>query len=124
MNLPSDLLYTKDHEWVKIEGTTALIGITEHAQSELGDIVYVEVDKLNEPLEKGVVFGSVEAVKTVADLFIPLSGIINEVNPELETAPELVNQDPYGRGWMIKMTLSNPSEQSELLSADNYRQLI
>lgn len=124
MNIPADLKYTKDHEWVKIEGTTALIGITEHAQSELGDIVYVEVDKLNEPLEKGVVFGSVEAVKTVADLFIPLSGIINEVNPELETAPELVNQDPYGRGWMIKMTLSNPSEQSELLSADNYRQLI
>ncbi len=124
MNLPADLLYTKEHEWIKIDGNSATIGITDHAQSELGDIVYVEVNTLNEPLERNVVFGTIEAVKTVSDLFLPMSGTITELNAEIETNPELVNKDPYGQGWMVKMTLSNPSEKSELLSADAYRQLI
>lgn len=124
MNLPADLLYTKEHEWIKIEGNTATIGITDHAQSELGDIVYVDVTAINEPLDKGVVFGTIEAVKTVSDLFLPMSGTITELNSEIEANPELVNKDPYGQGWMVKMTLSNLSEQSELLSADAYRQLI
>ncbi len=124
MNLPSDLLYTKEHEWIKIDGNTATIGITDHAQSELGDIVYVDVTALNEPLERNVVFGTIEAVKTVSDLFLPMSGTITELNAEIETNPEIVNKDPYGQGWMVKMTLSNPSEKSELLSADAYRQLI
>ncbi|MBL7928038.1 MAG: glycine cleavage system protein GcvH [Bacteroidia bacterium] len=124
MNLPADLLYTKEHEWIKIDGNTATIGITDHAQSELGDIVYVDVTAINEPLDKGVVFGTIEAVKTVSDLFLPMSGTITELNAEIEANPELVNKDPYGQGWMVKMTLSNLSEQSELLSADAYRQLI
>lgn len=124
MNLPADLLYTKDHEWIRIEGSTATIGITDHAQSELGDIVYVDVTAINEPLDRNVVFGTIEAVKTVSDLFLPMSGTITELNAEIETNPELINKDPYGQGWMVKMTLSNPSEKSELLSADAYRQLI
>lgn len=124
MNLPADLLYTKEHEWIKIAGDTATIGITDHAQSELGDIVYVDVTAMNEPLERGTVFGTIEAVKTVSDLFLPMSGTITELNAEIESNPEIVNKDPYGKGWMVKMTLSNPSEKSELLSADAYRQLI
>jgi glycine cleavage system H protein len=123
MNIPDDLLYTKDHEWIRIEGNHATIGITDHAQSELGDIVYVDIKTLNEQLERNAVFGTVEAVKTVSDLFLPMSGTITEVNPELESNPELVNKDPYGKGWMIKITLSNPAEKSELLSAEAYRQL-
>jgi glycine cleavage system H protein len=124
MNFPSDRLYTKEHEWIKIEGQQATIGITSHAQSELGDIVYVVIESLNEPLEKGAVFGSIEAVKTVAELFLPMSGTITEVNPDLETSPELVNLDPYGKGWMVKMSLSDPQESKELLSAEAYSQLV
>lgn len=124
MNLPADLLYTKEHEWIKIEGNTATIGITDHAQSELGDIVYVDVTAMDEPLERGAVFGTIEAVKTVSDLFLPMSGTITELNANIEANPEIVNKDPYGEGWMVRMTLSNLSEQSELLSADAYRQLI
>ncbi len=124
MNLPADLLYTKEHEWIKIEGNTATIGITDHAQSELGDIVYVDITAMNEPLEQGAVFGTIEAVKTVSDLFLPMSGTITELNSEIESNPEIVNKDPYGQGWMVKMTLSNLSEKAGLLSADAYRQLI
>jgi glycine cleavage system H protein len=124
MNIPSDLKYTKDHEWVKIEGDVALIGITDFAQGELGDIVYVEVDALDESLEREEVFGTVEAVKTVSDLFLPLSGEITEFNAELEDTPELVNSDPYGSGWMIKLKISDPSQEADLLSAEAYAELI
>lgn len=124
MNIPAELKYTKDHEWVKIEGDTATIGITDFAQSELGDIVYVEVETLDETLDKEEVFGTVEAVKTVSDLFMPLSGEVVEFNEELESAPEVVNSDPYGQGWMIKIKLSDTSEVEGLLSADAYKELI
>ena len=124
MNIPSELKYTKDHEWVKIEGDTAIVGITDFAQKELGDIVYVEVETLDQTLNKDEVFGTVEAVKTVSDLFLPLSGEIVEFNDSLETAPEKVNTDPYGAGWMIKVKIANPSEESELLTADQYKALI
>jgi glycine cleavage system H protein len=124
MNIPADLKYTKDHEWVKIEGDTATVGITDFAQKELGDIVYVEVETLDQTLDKDEVFGTVEAVKTVSDLFLPLSGEIVEFNDSLETTPEKVNSDPYGAGWMIKVKMANPSEESELLTADQYRELI
>lgn len=123
MEFPQDLKYTKDHEWVHIEGNTATIGITDFAQRELGDIVYVDITTGTE-LQAGEVFGSVEAVKTVSDLFLPLGGKITEVNSELESNPELVNQDPYGKGWMAKMTISNPDEASELLSAADYEKLV
>jgi glycine cleavage system H protein len=124
MNFPSDLKYTKDHEWVKISGDTATIGITDFAQRELGDIVYVDVNTVGETLDKESVFGTVEAVKTVSDLFMPLSGEVLEVNKDIDSAPETVNNDPYGKGWMIKVKLSNPSEVSELLSADDYKKLV
>lgn len=124
MNIPSELKYTKDHEWVKVEGDTATIGITDFAQSELGDIVYVEVDTLDETLEIEEVFGTVEAVKTVSDLFLPLSGEIIEFNEGLEDEPEKVNSDPYGDGWMIKLKLSDASQIDGLLSADAYKALI
>ncbi len=124
MNIPSDLKYTKDHEWVKIEGDTATIGITDFAQSELGDIVYVEVETVDETLDIEEVFGTVEAVKTVSDLFLPLSGEITEFNEALEDEPEKVNSDPYGEGWMIKMTFSDTSEIESLLSADDYKAII
>ena len=124
MNIPSELKYTKDHEWVRIEGATATIGITHFAQSELGDIVYVDVDTLDETVEKDEVFGSVEAVKTVSDLFMPLSGEITEFNELLEDEPEKVNSDPYGDGWMIKITISDESQIEELLSADTYKEII
>ena len=124
MNVPKDLKYTKDHEWVKIEGDTAIIGITDFAQGELGDIVYVEVDTLEETLQKEEVFGTVEAVKTVSDLFMPLSGEILEFNESLETNPEKVNEDPYNEGWMIKMKVSNFSEIDDLLSAEDYQNTI
>ena len=124
MNIPAELKYTKDHEWVKVEGTTAIIGITDFAQGELGDIVYVEVDTLDETVEKEAVFGTVEAVKTVSDLFSPISGEIIEFNEALEDTPELVNSDPYGQGWMIKMTIKESNELEALLSAEEYKELI
>lgn len=124
MNIPEELKYTKDHEWVKIDGDVATVGITDFAQGELGDIVYVEVETLDESLEKEEVFGTVEAVKTVSDLFLPLSGEIIEFNESLEDAPENVNSDPYGEGWMIKIKLSDTSEIEGLMSAEDYKALI
>ncbi|MBK5210293.1 MAG: glycine cleavage system protein GcvH [Flavobacteriaceae bacterium] len=124
MKIPADLKYTKDHEWVKIDGDTATIGITHFAQSELGDIVYVDVDTLNETIEKDEVFGSVEAVKTVSDLLMPLTGEIIEFNEALADEPEKVNTDPYGEGWMIKVSISDASQIDELLSASAYGELI
>ncbi|SDR77273.1 glycine cleavage system protein GcvH [Christiangramia echinicola] len=124
MNIPQELKYTKDHEWVKIEGDTATIGVTDFAQGELGDIVYVEVETLDETLEKEEVFGTVEAVKTVSDLFMPLSGEIIEFNDSLEDEPEKVNEDPYGEGWMIKIKLTDTSEVEDLLSADEYKEVV
>ena len=123
MNVPNDLKYTNDHEWVKIEGDTATIGITDFAQGELGDIVYVEVETLGESIDKEEVFGTVEAVKTVSDLYMPLSGEITEYNELLEANPEKVNEDPYGEGWMIKVKI-DPSEDVDLLDAEEYTQLI
>jgi glycine cleavage system H protein len=124
MNIPTNLKYTKDHEWVAIDGDTATVGITDFAQKELGDIVYVEVETLDQTLDKDEVFGTVEAVKTVSDLFLPLTGEIVEFNEELETTPENVNTDPYGKGWMIKIKISDTSEIDQLLSADDYKALI
>ncbi|WP_027078224.1 glycine cleavage system protein GcvH [Maribacter antarcticus] len=124
MNIPAELKYTKDHEWIRIEGDVATVGITDFAQSELGDIVYVEVDTLDEVLEKEAIFGTVEAVKTVSDLFLPLSGEIIEFNESLEDEPEVVNSDAYGKGWMVKIKFSNPAELSELLSDVDYKELI
>jgi glycine cleavage system H protein len=124
MNFPEELLYTKDHEWVKIEGDTATIGITAFAQSELGDIVFIEVDTVGETIEAEAIFGTVEAVKTVSDLFMPVSGEILEFNADLESAPETVNEDPYGKGWMVKVKLSNSSNRDGLLSAAEYKELI
>ncbi len=124
MNIPAELKYTKDHEWVRIEGDTATVGITDFAQGELGDIVYVEVETLDETLDKEEVFGTVEAVKTVSDLFLPLSGTIVEVNEALEDEPEKVNADPYGEGWMIKMKIGDASEIGSLLSAEAYKELV
>ena len=124
MNIPSDLKYTKDHEWVKIEGETATIGITDFAQGELGDIVYVDVDTVDETIAKDEVFGSVEAVKTVSDLFMPLSGEVTAFNEALEDEPEKVNADPYGDGWMIKIEINDMSEVDGLLSSESYKELI
>lgn len=124
MNFPEELLYTKDHEWVKIEGDTATIGITAFAQSELGDIVFIEVDTVGETIEAEAIFGTVEAVKTVSDLFMPVSGEIIEFNSDLESTPETVNEDPYGKGWMVKVKLSNSSNREGLLSAAEYKELI
>jgi glycine cleavage system H protein len=124
MNIPSNLKYTKDHEWVLIDGDVATVGITDFAQKELGDIVYVEVETLDQTLDKDEVFGTVEAVKTVSDLFLPLSGEIIEFNEDLEVKPEDVNSDPYGKGWMIKLKISNQSEVDDLLSSDDYKALI
>jgi glycine cleavage system H protein len=122
MNIPAELKYTKDHEWVKLEGDIATIGITEFAQSELGDIVYVEVETVGETMAQEEVFGSVEAVKTVSDLFLPMSGEIIEFNESLEATPEVVNNDPYGAGWMVKVRVSDPSEFEALLDAAAYAQ--
>ena len=124
MNIPAELKYTKDHEWVKIEGDTATVGITDFAQKELGDIVYVEVETLDQTLGKDEVFGTVEAVKTVSDLFLPLSGEIIAFNDSLESKPETVNSDAYGDGWMVKVKFSNPAEIEELLSSEQYKELI
>jgi len=121
MNLPENLRYTKDHEWISLEGNIARIGITDFAQGELGDIVYIDIDTVGKALEAEAVFGTVEAVKTVSDLFLPVSGVINEVNPALANQPELVNTDPYGEGWMIKMTVNNPADVAKLLDAAAYQ---
>ena len=124
MNTPSELKYTKDHEWIKIEDNIAIIGITDFAQGELGDIVYVDVDTVDEDLEGGDVFGSVEAVKTVSDLFLPISGKVIELNEALEDEPALLNSDPYGAGWIIKLEVKEGADTSELLSAEQYQELI
>lgn len=124
MNIPSNLKYTKDHEWISIDGDIATVGITDFAQGELGDIVYVEVETLDETLDKDEVFGTVEAVKTVSDLFLPLSGEIVEFNDSLETEPEKVNSDAFGDGWMIKIKISNPDEINELLDDEAYKEIM
>jgi len=124
MNIPSNLKYTKDHEWVSLEGDIATVGITHFAQKELGDIVYVEVETLDQTLEKDEVFGTVEAVKTVSDLFLPLSGEIIAFNDALESAPETVNSDPYGAGWMIKVKVANMAEVEQQRSSESYKELI
>lgn len=124
MNFPENLKYTKDHEWVRVDGNQVVIGITEFAQSELGDIVYVEIETEGDSLDKDAVFGTVEAVKTVSDLFMPVSGKILAFNKDLESSPESINKDPYEKGWMIKVEMSNASELNELLSAADYKSLI
>ncbi|MBK6643831.1 MAG: glycine cleavage system protein GcvH [Bacteroidetes bacterium] len=124
MNFPQELKYTKDHEWVSVQGDIATIGITDFAQSELGDIVYVDIETVGETIEHEQVFGTVEAVKTVSDLFMPVSGEIIEFNKALDTQPELVNTDPYGQGWMVKVKMSDPAQANSLLSADTYRSQI
>lgn len=124
MNSPENLKYTKDHEWIRIDGNEALIGITDFAQSELGDIVYVEIETEGDELDKGEVFGTIEAVKTVSDLYMPVNGEVIEVNPNLEKAPEKVNEDPYGEGWMIKVQFSGTPETDDLLSAQDYKKLV
>ena len=124
MNIPTELRYTKDHEWVKLEGDVAVIGITDFAQGELGDIVYVEVETVGETLEAEEVFGTVEAVKTVSDLFLPLSGEVLGLNDAIEDTPEIVNEDPYGAGWMIKVKVSDADQFESLLSAEEYKNLI
>src|ERR1700691_6042221 len=124
MDFPAGLKYTKDHEWIRVEGNEAYIGITEFAQRELGDIVYIDIIALGKEVGKDEVFGTVEAVKTVSDLFMPVAGTITEVNPALDRQPELVNTDPYGEGWMVKATLNNVSDIDTLLSADSYKSLV
>jgi glycine cleavage system H protein len=124
MNIPENLKFTKDHEWVKIDGDVAIVGITDFAQSELGDIVFVEIETEDEDLEKEEVFGTIEAVKTVSDLYMPVSGKIIEINEELESQPELVNKEPYKGGWMVKIEIADPDQTEELLSATQYKDLI
>ncbi len=124
MNFPAELKYTKDHEWIKVDGDVAYIGITDFAQGELGDIVYIDIPSLGKEVEKDEVFGTVEAVKTVSDLFMPVSGTVIEINPALDKQPELVNSDPYGEGWMVKVTLKGDADINSLLSADSYTELI
>jgi glycine cleavage system H protein len=124
MNSPDSLRYTKDHEWIKVEGDEAIIGITDFAQRELGDIVYIDVETVGEQLEAGSVFGTVEAVKTVSDLYLPINGTITEVNPKLNTNPELVNSDPYGEGWMVRMKIDNPSDINSLMDKKSYEELV
>ena len=124
MNLPENLRYTKDHEWVRLEGNVATIGITDFAQSELGDIVYVEIESVGKSLDAAAIFGTVEAVKTVSDLYLPVSGTVDEVNPKLAATPELINTDPYGEGWMIRMTVTDVSEVEKLLDASSYHSVV
>ena len=124
MEIKPELKYTKDHEWVKVDGNQVVVGITDYAQGELGDIVYVEIEALGEELQKEEIFGSVEAVKTVSDLFLPVSGKVTEMNNDLEDNPELINEDPYGKGWIIKMEIKNPDELEELLDSESYKELI
>jgi glycine cleavage system H protein len=124
MNIPADLLYTKDHEWLRIERDTGYVGITDFAQGELGDIVFVEVETLGETLKKEEVFGTIEAVKTVSDMFMPVGGEVLEVNPAIEESPEVVNKDPYGKGWIIKIRITDPSEAATLLTPEKYKALL
>ncbi|QOI96286.1 MAG: glycine cleavage system protein GcvH [Flammeovirgaceae bacterium] len=124
MNIPSELKYTKDHEWIKLEGTTATVGITDFAQGELGDIVYIDITTVGQDVNQHDIFGTVEAVKTVSDLYMPVSGKVLEVNPALEANPEKVNADPYGEGWMVKVEVKNPADVAALLSAEQYKELI
>jgi glycine cleavage system H protein len=124
MNVPADLLYTKDHEWIRVEGNTGFIGVTDFAQGELGDIVFIEIETVGETLGKEEVFGTIEAVKTVSDLFMPVSGEILELNPALEETPDVVNKDPYGKGWMVKINITDPSETASLLTAEQYKALL
>ena len=124
MQFPDNLRYTKDHEWIKVDGSTATVGITDFAQRELGDIVFVDINAVGKPLKANEIFGTIEAVKTVSDLYLPVSGTITEVNPDLEGNPEYVNQDPYGKGWMIKMELDNPAEAEALMNAEAYGQSV
>jgi len=124
MNIPGNLKYTNDHEWLKAEGDTAIVGITDFAQKELGDIVFIEVDTVGETLDKEETFGTIEAVKTVSDLLMPVSGEVIELNEELESSPEIINSDPYGKGWIVKIKMKDPSEIDDLFSADGYRELI
>jgi glycine cleavage system H protein len=124
MNVPANLYYTKDHEWLKIEGDSAYAGITDFAQSELGDIVFIEIETLGETLKKEEVFGTIEAVKTVSDMFMPVGGEILEVNPAITDTPDVINKDPYGKGWMIKIKMTDPAEVNELLDAEKYKTLL
>lgn len=124
MNIPENLKYTKDHEWISVDGDTATVGITDFAQGELGDVVFVEIETVGETLDAGDTFGTIEAVKTVSDMFMPVSGEVLEVNPKLEDTPDLVNSDPYGEGWMVKIRMSNADEVGNLLSAEDYKSLI
>jgi glycine cleavage system H protein len=124
MNLPENLLYTKDHEWLRIEGDFGYVGVTDFAQGELGDVVFVEIETLGETLNKEDVFGTIEAVKTVSDMFMPVGGEVVEVNPALENTPEVVNKDPYGEGWMVKIKITDPSEPQSLLTAEKYQALL
>jgi len=124
MSLPQDLKYTKEHEWVKVDGVTATIGITDHAQSELGDIIFVEFPDIDQEIEKDEPFGTIEAVKTVADLFAPISGTVTEINEDLEDSPESVNSDPYGEGWIVKVSIDNAGELDELMTPEQYGDLI
>ena len=124
MNFPSELKYTKDHEWIRLEGNEAIVGITEFAQRELGDIVYIDINTIGNEVAENEVFGTVEAVKTVSDLFMPVAGTVLEINSKLDSAPELVNQDPYGDGWMVKISVNSVVEVGELLSAEQYKELI
>jgi glycine cleavage system H protein len=124
MNVPGNLLYTKDHEWLRVEGNTGYIGVTDFAQGELGDIVFIEIETIGEILKKEEVFGTIEAVKTVSDMFMPVSGEVLEFNPALEESPDVVNKDPYGKGWIVKIKITNPEEVDELLSAEKYKALL
>jgi len=124
MNVPENLFYTKDHEWLKVEGQFGFVGVTDFAQGELGDVVFIEIETMGETLKKEEVFGTIEAVKTVSDMFMPVGGEILEVNPSLEETPDVVNKDPYGKGWMIKMKISDPAEVKGLLSAESYKALL
>ena len=124
MNVPENLFYTKDHEWLKVDGEVGVVGVTDFAQGELGDVVFIEIETMGETLKKGEVFGTIEAVKTVSDMFMPVGGEVLEVNPGLEESPDLVNKDPYGKGWMIRIKITDPAETKELLSPNDYKTLL
>jgi glycine cleavage system H protein len=124
MNVPADLLYTKDHEWLRVEGNMGYVGVTDFAQGELGDIVFIEIETIGETLKKEEVFGTIEAVKTVSDMFMPVSGEVLELNPALEESPDVVNKDPYGKGWMVKIKITDLSETTSLLTAEQYKALL
>jgi len=124
MNIPANLLYTKDHEWLRVEGNTGYVGVTDFAQGELGDVVFIEIETVGETLAKEEVFGTIEAVKTVSDMFMPVSGEILELNPALEETPDVVNKDPYGKGWMVKIKITDPSQTASLLTAEQYKAIL